>query len=194
MCAGSIFSGGLILPKHLIERRPAAVNDSNHLAQAHPEAGDASVGEETGTGAPSRSGPSPSSDGWSADSPSWPGRVLIIDDSPLSLEVVSDLMQERGWQVESAGSGTEAMEKMRSSDPEVVVCDLNMPDLHGLECLKQIRKNKVLDGIKVIMYSNDQVKNYRDAATVLNAKSLRKSIDFNKSCREIASIINPERN
>jgi serine phosphatase RsbU (regulator of sigma subunit) len=91
---------------------------------------------------------------WAAPRAGEPGRVLVIDDSALSLEVVSDLLQEQGWQTESALSGTEAIEKMAAFLPDVVVCDLNMPDLHGIEVFRRLQQ--VDETAPVLMLSSEE--------------------------------------
>jgi serine phosphatase RsbU (regulator of sigma subunit) len=90
---------------------------------------------------------------WSATRSTTPGRVLIIDDSALSLEVVADFMQEQGWQTETALSGAEAIEKMAAFVPEVVVCDLNMPDLHGIEVFRRLQQ--IDETAPVLMLSSE---------------------------------------
>jgi serine phosphatase RsbU (regulator of sigma subunit) len=82
-----------------------------------------------------------------------PGRVLIVDDSFISVEVVSDFMLELGWEVGTAQSGAEALEKMAAFLPEVVVCDLNMPDLDGIEVFRRL--NQLDSTVQVIMLSSE---------------------------------------
>src|SRR5207253_2573608 len=85
-----------------------------------------------------------------------------------------------------------ALDYLASSNaelPDYIFLDVNMPEINGIECLQQIRKNKKLDDIQVIMYSNDPVKNYHDQTKLLNTQCLRKSIDFNKTCKEVAAIL-----
>jgi serine phosphatase RsbU (regulator of sigma subunit) len=85
--------------------------------------------------------------------PRSPGRVLIVDDSFISIEVVSDFMQELGWEVGTAQSGAEALLKMTEFGPEVVVCDLNMPDLDGIEVFRRL--NQLDPTVPVIMLSSE---------------------------------------
>jgi CheY-like chemotaxis protein len=74
--------------------------------------------------------------------------------------------------------------------PDYIFLDLNMPDIHGIECLQRIKKAKATKNIPVIMYSNEIVKSYREDAKRDGAHHcLRKVIDFNNSCKDIASIL-----
>jgi serine phosphatase RsbU (regulator of sigma subunit) len=95
----------------------------------------------------------PGATGAAAQSTSATGRLLLVDDSFITLEVVTELMEDAGWQVESATSGDEAMTKLAAFVPEVVVCDLNMPDVNGLEVSRRI--HDIDPSVAVIMLSSE---------------------------------------
>jgi serine phosphatase RsbU (regulator of sigma subunit) len=82
-----------------------------------------------------------------------PGRLLVVDDSLVTVDVVSDFMQEQGWEVETALSAAQALEKLTAFTPEVVVSDLNMPDMDGIGLFKRIRQ--VDQTVPVIMLSGE---------------------------------------
>jgi serine phosphatase RsbU (regulator of sigma subunit) len=82
-----------------------------------------------------------------------PGRLLLVDDSLLTVDVVSELMRDHGWEVATADTGAQALVRVAQFSPEVVVCDLNMPDLNGLEVSRRIHE---IDGsVPVIMLSSE---------------------------------------
>jgi serine phosphatase RsbU (regulator of sigma subunit) len=85
--------------------------------------------------------------------PASPGRLLVVDDSLVTVDVVSDFMMDQGWEVETALSAAQALEKLTAFTPEVVVSDLNMPDLDGLGLFKRIRQ--VDTTVPVIMLSGE---------------------------------------
>jgi serine phosphatase RsbU (regulator of sigma subunit) len=82
-----------------------------------------------------------------------PGRLLLVDDSVLTIDVVSELMRDHGWDVATADTGAEALRRVAELLPEVVVCDLNMPDLDGLEVSRRI--HEIDPSIPVIMLSSE---------------------------------------
>jgi len=121
--------------------------------------------------------------------------VFYIEHSLSDIRVFGALLYEidKGIQYTSFDTSKKALSYLSSGKndvPDYIFIDINMPGISGLECLEQIRKNKKLDKVQIVMYSNDPVRNYRKAAEVLNAKCLRKSIEFNKSCKEVASLLN----
>jgi serine phosphatase RsbU (regulator of sigma subunit) len=63
---------------------------------------------------------------------------LLIDDSPIALATVSDFLEDMGWTVLVAQSGVEALENASTPDLDLVISDLNMPDLNGIEVFRRI--------------------------------------------------------
>jgi len=68
------------------------------------------------------------------------GRVLIADDDPINLQVLSDLLQMNGYDVESAEDGLQAVEYAKASTFDLAVIDIMMPGLSGYEVCKALRK------------------------------------------------------
>ncbi len=69
-----------------------------------------------------------------------PGGVLVIDDSVVSLDAVAGLLEDMGWSVQTAQSGAEALARLAALRPEVVIADLNMPDMNGIEVFRRIHE------------------------------------------------------
>jgi CheY-like chemotaxis protein len=67
--------------------------------------------------------------------------VLVVDDSPIDRQLVGGLLrQETDWFVEFAENGADALARIRNMAPDLVVTDLQMPDVNGLELVAAIRK------------------------------------------------------
>ena len=80
-----------------------------------------------------------------------PVRVLVVDDDDALLNMMSLHLRKKGFQVECAKDGFEAMQVLRSSGPFcVMVTDLMMPGLSGLELLRRARKLDPLIEVIVI--------------------------------------------
>ena len=69
-----------------------------------------------------------------------PRRVLVVDDDPSILAMTEDLLSEAGFAVGKCGSGKEALEKIREQDFDVVLTDLQMPGVDGLDLLAAVRE------------------------------------------------------
>lgn len=67
-------------------------------------------------------------------------RILLIDDDELSRSAVEKMLERAGFEVRSTGDGREALESYRKERPDLVVTDLIMPDVDGLELIQQVRQ------------------------------------------------------
>lgn len=68
------------------------------------------------------------------------GKVLIIDDEPSLLESLNMFLTERGYDVQCAFDACNGLKKSDTFDPEVIVLDIRLPDMDGLEVLKELKK------------------------------------------------------
>ncbi|MBU2044631.1 MAG: response regulator [Candidatus Omnitrophica bacterium] len=69
-----------------------------------------------------------------------PKSILIIEDEQLITKSLSRLLKKEGYNVAITNSGREALEKIRNEDFDLIVSDIRMPDLDGIETIKEIRK------------------------------------------------------
>jgi CheY-like chemotaxis protein len=68
--------------------------------------------------------------------------VLLVDDSPMDQRLIGDLIaRQLGWEVAVAGGGKEALAALRARAPAIVLTDLVMPGMNGLELLGEVRQN-----------------------------------------------------
>ncbi|OBG80262.1 DNA-binding response regulator [Mycobacterium sp. E802] len=69
-----------------------------------------------------------------------PIHVLVVDDEPGLTELVSMAVRYEGWRVSTAEDGASAIRQFRHAPPDVVVLDIMLPDINGLEVLRQLRE------------------------------------------------------
>lgn len=85
--------------------------------------------------------------------------ILVVDDFPTMRRIVRSLLKELGYtNVEEAEDGQDALSKLRAGGYEFVVSDWNMPNLDGLEMLKQIRADDALKSLPVLMVTAEAKK------------------------------------
>jgi two-component system alkaline phosphatase synthesis response regulator PhoP len=80
-------------------------------------------------------------------------KVLLVDDDPLILQIYRPKLQQV-FLFDTATDGLEAMKKLQSFKPDVVVLDIMMPKFNGLEVLNYIRSDPALKNILVVILSN----------------------------------------
>lgn len=66
-------------------------------------------------------------------------RLLVVDDDPDSLEIIAEALKWEGYLVEKASSGQEAISLIKTWNPHLVLLDVNMPGMNGVETLKDLR-------------------------------------------------------
>jgi DNA-binding response OmpR family regulator len=81
------------------------------------------------------------------------GKILIADDEPSIVTAVEFLLRREGFEVEIARDGAEALERIESSLPDLVVLDVMMPRKSGYEVCRCIRERDEWRHIKVVMLS-----------------------------------------
>jgi two-component system chemotaxis response regulator CheY len=84
---------------------------------------------------------------------------LVVDDFPTMRRIVRSLLKELGFtNVEEAEDGQEALNKLKAGGFDFVVADWNMPNLDGMEMLKQIRADPALANMPVLMVTAEAKK------------------------------------
>jgi two-component system chemotaxis response regulator CheY len=87
--------------------------------------------------------------------------VLTVDDSPSIRQMVKVTLEPAGHNVIEAGDGAQGLAKAQSSHPDLVITDLNMPNMNGLELIRALRKLPQLTGLPIVFLtteSSDAVK------------------------------------
>ena len=79
--------------------------------------------------------------------------VLIVDDEPFNVDYLEQELEDLGYQIITAFNGQEALEKIHSEEPDLVLLDLMMPVLDGFAVLAEIKADTYLRTIPVIIVS-----------------------------------------
>ncbi len=78
-------------------------------------------------------------------------KILAVDDEKHILRLVQINLEKAGYEVVTGSNGREAIEKVRSEKPELIVMDVMMPEMDGFEALKQLKADPETADIPVIM-------------------------------------------
>jgi adenylate cyclase len=80
-----------------------------------------------------------------------PARILVVDDTPLNVKLLADLLRAQGYDVLTAASGREAMAIVEKEDLDLVLLDVVMPEMSGYEVCRKIRANPGTGILPVVM-------------------------------------------
>jgi len=78
-------------------------------------------------------------------------RILIVDDSPTTRKLVGYVLKKKGYTTEEAEDGMDAMEKLGGSEIDLVIVDLNMPNMDGISFVKNLRNGYYNPDLPVVM-------------------------------------------
>ena len=99
--------------------------------------------------------------------------VLLVDDEPILREGLARVLANAGYLVTEAGDGVEALEKANSEHPDIIVLDVLMPIMDGMQVLIRLRDNPATEAIPVILLSG-LMENLKAAAEFANTHLIKK--------------------
>lgn len=82
-------------------------------------------------------------------------RILIVDDCDTTRKLLSYIVRERGYKIFSASNGLEALEVMAGNQVDMLVTDLNMPQMDGLELSRNLRSQDAYKDLPIIMVTTE---------------------------------------
>ena len=86
--------------------------------------------------------------------------ILVVDDSKSARLVIRKMLQSKGFEVDLAESGEQALEQLRARRPDAVLMDHTMPGMDGLEAVKAIKRNPATASIPIAMYTSKESNDY----------------------------------
>lgn len=96
-------------------------------------------------------------------------KVLIVDDDEFLLDMYVVKFKESGFEVDVAQNGEEALEKARTTNPDIILLDIVMPKVDGFDVLRTIKKDKLAPNAAVFVLSNLGQKEDTDRGISLGA-------------------------
>src|SRR5271170_3730372 len=84
---------------------------------------------------------------------SQPTSILVVDDTSANLQVLAGMLKERGYTARPVPSGKLALLAARRDPPDLILLDINMPEMNGFEVCEQLKADDKLKGIPVIFIS-----------------------------------------
>ena len=81
---------------------------------------------------------------------SEPTKIVIAEDDPASREMLAEMIRKWGYEVVEAENGADALEKIKETKPQLVVCDIRMPILDGVGLVQALRRDSKLASLPVI--------------------------------------------
>jgi len=113
-------------------------------------------------------------------------QILIVDDEPVWLKVLSQMLQTKGYTVRQAASGADALQTLKSYEPDLILLDVRMPDMNGFDLLDHIKQLPKISAKPVVFVSAMDDFHAKKVAKELGAADyLLKPIDE----KEVSSVL-----
>ena len=100
-------------------------------------------------------------------------RALIVDDSSVMRKIVERALRQAGLDlmvVHEAGSGSEGLDLLKAKQVDLILSDINMPSMDGLEFLRQLRAQDLAPGVPVVMITTESSEEHVKQAILAGAQ------------------------
>lgn len=105
-------------------------------------------------------------------------KVLVIDDQPGIRRLLAEVLQEEGYDVAIAANGQEALQKVKDITPRLILMDMKMPGMDGLETFRELKKIGKAERV-VMMTAYGELELVKEAMSMGAHKYITKPFDIN---------------
>lgn len=117
-------------------------------------------------------------------------KILYIEDHPAQSDIMKQMLEFSGCEVVLAYSGEEGIDKAREEQPDVILMDLRMPGMGGIEAVKRLRSDPAVSAIPVIVISAwTSSRNRQEALEAGAAKFIAKPVDTKRLMDQINKLV-----
>jgi two-component system chemotaxis response regulator CheY len=121
-------------------------------------------------------------------------RTLIVDDSSVMRKIVERALRQAGLDpliVHEAGSGVEGLEMLKAQQVDLILSDINMPSMDGLEFLRQLRAQNLAPGVPVVMITTESSEEHVKQAILAGAQGyIRKPFTAEQVKERVLPLLN----
>ncbi|MBD2080211.1 response regulator [Leptolyngbya sp. FACHB-17] len=101
-------------------------------------------------------------------------KILVLEDNVLSQDLLRSILIPQGYEVVCVADGCSGLAQIKEQQPDLVISDIDMPGLNGLEVLRQLRLDSATAALPVILCTSAEEDCYRRIAQKLNAVYITK--------------------
>ncbi|NLI91106.1 MAG: response regulator [Peptococcaceae bacterium] len=115
-------------------------------------------------------------------------KLLIVDDQKGIRRLLTEVFLEYGYEIESCANGIKALEVIPEFNPDLIIMDVKMPGMNGIDVLKKVReKDKEIQVIMMTAYGDQHYVNQAEALGV--ARFIIKPFDLNELKKQVGEIL-----
>ena len=114
-------------------------------------------------------------------------KILIIEDDPLMSRMYQKIFSFEGYEVDIANNGTDGLEKVRSQKPDLVLLDIMMPKMNGLEVLSKLKSDPETKSLPVVILTN--LAGEKDAETAMSKGAVKYIVKSEYEPKQVANMV-----
>ena len=119
------------------------------------------------------------------------GKVLIVEDNPVNMELAQDLLEIQGYQVQTAATAEEGIRIAHAEIPDLVLMDISLPGMDGLEAMRRLKREPDTRNIPVVCMTAHAMEGDMEKAMQEGASGyITKPIDTREFAAQVASYLN----
>jgi two-component system cell cycle response regulator DivK len=120
--------------------------------------------------------------------------ILIVDDNPTNMKLISFLLQKRGYEVKCAGGAREALELLGSFRPALILMDMQMPEISGFDLTRRLKADPATKDIPIVAVTAYGMKGDEERVREAGCDGyLVKPIDTRTLPEVVQSYLSPEK-
>jgi len=117
-------------------------------------------------------------------------RILIIDDEPLFLDILTMTISGAGHDVETASGGADGVDQALASPPDLVITDLSMPEVTGWDVIRRLKSEEATGGVPIMALSAHEQSGDRDEAFAAGCDAYEtKPLDFPRLAAKVEELL-----
>ncbi len=108
-------------------------------------------------------------------------KILLVEDSKITLTLLEKLLKKQGYEIISTQNPIDAIEKLKYEPFDLIITDIEMPNLNGVDFIHHIKNNEMYNNIPIMVISTIPPKNISDKLSELNISSYINKLSFEKN-------------
>lgn len=114
-------------------------------------------------------------------------KILIVEDDPLMCRMYQKIFNFENYEVDTAADGEEGLEKARTTNPTLILLDIMMPKMNGLQVLEKLKADPAISKIPVVMLTN--LAGTQDAESALSKGAVKYIIKSEQEPKQVVDMV-----
>ncbi|MBK8806732.1 MAG: response regulator [Bacteroidales bacterium] len=116
-------------------------------------------------------------------------KILVVDDSSSNILLIQNFLEDEGFEVVTALDGKAALEQVKNTKPDVILLDLMMPEIDGMQVMEKLKQDNKTKNIPIIFISASKDRDIQQKAIDEGAHAfISKPLDFDLILRELDTL------